>query len=79
MTPGVDFTGFVGLQADSVPAFPAFKISLLKYRPGCKGSASPRHGPVRSWDEQPEPGLLMGEDMFDMGPGRGFGSFGPRG
>ena len=30
-------------------------------------------------DEQPEPGLLMGEDMFDMGPDRRFGSVSPGG
>lgn len=30
-------------------------------------------------DEQPEPVLLMGKDVFDMNTDRGFGSVGPRG
>ena len=76
--PGVEFAGFAGLQAESARAFPAF----VEDQPGevvgqvAKGQFRFGTGQTDCADKQPEPVLLMGEDMFDMGPDRRFGSVG---
>ena len=79
--PGGHFAGFLGLQAKSAPTLPAFVEDQPVEVVGQVAKGQLRFGtgqPDRA-DEQPEPVFLMGEDMFDMSPDRGFGGIGPRG
>ena len=70
-----------GLRAESARAFPAFVEDQPVEVVGQVAKGQLRFGPGQAdgADEQPEPVLLMGEDMFDMSPDRGFGNVGPRG
>ena len=69
-----------GLQAESPHAFPAFveDQSVEVVGQVAKGQLRFGTGQADRADEQAEPVLLMGEDMFDMGPDRRLGSIGPR-
>jgi len=79
--PGAGFAGCSGFQAESARALPAFVEDQPVEVVGqvAKGQLRFGTGQADRADEQPEPVLLMGEDMFNMGPDRGFGSVGPCG
>ena len=65
---GVDFGSFLSLQAESAPAFLAFVENQPVEVIGqvAKGELRFGTGQADGANEQPEPVLLMGEDMFDM-------------